>query len=565
MAGERHITLQIQGMTCDGCARHVTEALQKVPGVLQAHVPGWQSGRAEVIAREDVDEQALLDAVARAGYQAQVLRREPAADNGGAARSSFPQTRPASEGETDFDLIVVGGGSAGFAAAIRAAEEGARVLMVNHGPIGGTCVNIGCVPSKFLIRAMEHYHRAGEARYAGVHTAQAALHWHRLVAQKDALVAELRQAKYQDVLAAYPTITYRQGQARLREGPAVEVGSEVYRAPKVVLATGARPWAPPIPGLAEAGYLTSTTALDLRALPRTLAVLGGNAVGLELAQVFARAGVAVTLVELLPRIAPFEDEDVSRELARHLETEGIRILTGARTERVERGARGYRLHITLAEGETQVLEVEQLLVATGRRPNTQNLGLDALGIETNRRGAILVDEYARTSHPDVYAAGDCADLPQFVYVAAHSGTVAAENALLGNHRTLDLEFFPRVIFTDPQVAAAGMTEAQAREAGYAVEARTLDLEHVPQALTAWDLRGFVKLVADRTSGRLLGAHIVAPGAGEIIQTAVLAMRAGLSVQDLGRMLFPYLTLSEGLKLAAQTFEKDVTKLSCCAG
>ena len=558
-----HLTLNIQGMTCDGCAQHVTQALQQVPGVLQAHVPGWQSGQAEVVAEAGVDEQALLDAVARAGYRAEVLRREPHPEDGGSTAPVQQQT-PSSRASRDFDLIVVGGGSAGFAAAIRAAEEGVRVLMVNQGPIGGTCVNIGCVPSKFLIRAMSHYHRAGEARYAGVHTAPAALHWHRLVAQKDALVAELRRSKYEDVLAAYPTITYVQGKARLGPGPTVHVNGTVYRAPKVVLATGARPWAPPIPGLAEAGYLTSTTALDLRALPRTLVVLGGNAVGLELAQVFARASVAVTLVELLPRIAPFEDEDVSRELARHLEAEGIRLLTGARTERVERDPAGYRLHLTLEDGEPRVLEAEQLLVATGRRANTANLGLEALGIATDRRGAIQVDEYARTTHPDVYAAGDCAALPQFVYVAAHSGTVAAENALLGNHRTLDLDALPRVIFTDPQVAAAGMTETQAREQGLAVEARVLALEHVPQALTARDTRGFIKLVAEASSGRLLGTHIVAPEAGEVIQTAVLAMRAGLTVHDLGRLLFPYLTLSEGLKLAAQTFAKDVTKLSCCA-
>ncbi len=558
-----HLTLNIQGMTCDGCAQHVTQALQQVPGVLQAHVPGWQSGQAEVVAEAGVDEQALLDAVARAGYRAEVLRREPHPEDGGSTAPVQQQT-PSSRASRDFDLIVVGGGSAGFAAAIRAAEEGARVLMVNQGPIGGTCVNIGCVPSKFLIRAMSHYHRAGEARYAGVHTAPAALHWHRLVAQKDALVAELRRSKYEDVLAAYPTITYVQGKARLGPGPTVHVNGTVYRAPKVVLATGARPWAPPIPGLAEAGYLTSTTALDLRALPRTLVVLGGNAVGLELAQVFARAGVAVTLVELLPRIAPFEDEDVSRELARHLEAEGIRLLTGARTERVERDPAGYRLHLTLEDGEPRVLEAEQLLVATGRRANTANLGLEALGIATDRRGAIQVDEYARTTHPDVYAAGDCATLPQFVYVAAHSGTVAAENALLGDHRTLDLDALPRVIFTDPQVAAAGMTETQAREQGLAVEARVLALEYVPQALTARDTRGFIKLVAEASSGRLLGTHIVAPEAGEVIQTAVLAMRAGLTVHDLGRLLFPYLTLSEGLKLAAQTFAKDVTKLSCCA-
>jgi len=218
-----HLTLKVYGMTCDGCAQHVTQALQRVPGVVQAQVPGWQSGRAEVIAQEDVDEQALLDAVAQAGYRAEIAHREP-----------WPRpARGNGHGETPvYDLAVLGGGSAGFAAALRAAEEGARVLMVNDGPIGGTCVNVGCVPSKFLIRAMEHYHRAGEARYRGVQTAQGALHWPRLAAHKDALVANLRRTKYEDVLAAYPNITYVSGRARLQEGPRLEVNGHIFTARK---------------------------------------------------------------------------------------------------------------------------------------------------------------------------------------------------------------------------------------------------------------------------------------------------------------------------------------------
>ncbi len=475
------------------------------------------------------------------------------------------QPLPSTQQADHYDLIVLGGGSAGFAAAIRAAEEGAHVLLVNAGPIGGTCVNIGCVPSKALIRALEAYHRAGAHPYAGVHTVPGALHWHRVVAHKDALVAELRQAKYVDVLAAYSQITLVEGRGQLLGGTEVAVNGRTYTAEKLIIATGASPWAPPIPGLREAGYLTSTTAMALTTLPRSLIVLGGNAVGLELAQVFARAGVAVTVVELVERIMPFEDEDVSAELARHLEAEGLSILTGAHTQRVERGPEGYVLHVRLADGDEIRLEAEQLLVATGRRPNTAGLGLEEVGVELDQRGAIRLDEFARTTHPDIFAAGDCADLPQFVYVAAHSGTVAAANALLGPHRRLDLEALPRVTFTDPQVASAGLTEAQAREQGYDVRVSLLSLEHVPRALAARDTRGFVKLVADGTTDRLLGAHIVAPEAGEVIQIAVLAMRAGLTVTQLADMLFPYLTLAEGLKLAAQTFEKDVAQLSCCAG
>lgn len=554
MAERERIQLRVEGMTCDSCAAHVTRALRRVPGVLQVEVPGWESGRAEVVAQATVPDEALAEAVAAAGYRATVVAREPV------------EAMPRGNGEApEFDLIVVGGGSAGFAAAIRGAEEGARVLLVNKGPIGGTCVNVGCVPSKALIRAVEAYHRAGEHRFEGVHTLPGAFHWHRVVDHKDELVAELRRSKYVDVLAAYPEITYVEGAARLQEDASVAVDGRVFKGRKVILATGARPWAPPIPGLETVPYLTSTTAMALRTLPRSLVVLGANAVGLELAQVFARSGVAVTVVELLDRIAPFEDEAVSEELARHLQAEGLVLITAAETQRVERTSCGVRLQVRLADGSEETVEAEALLVATGRRANTEELGLDALGIERDRRGAIVVDEFSQTNHPDVYAAGDCATLPQFVYVAAHSGTVAAENALLGNHRKLDLEHLPKVTFTDPQVASAGLTEAQAREAGYDVWVSVLPLHHVPKALAARDTRGLIKLVVDNASGQLLGAHIVAPEASEIVQIAVLAMKAGITAAELGRMLFPYLTLAEGLKLAAQALEKDVAKLSCCAG
>ncbi len=563
MAKER-FELRITGMTCDGCAEHVTRALEGVAGVMEAHVPGWRSGRAEVVG-EGVDPEALVRAVEVAGYGAEVVARtpEPATPDGGSGakvelRIRAPEAEGAGEGA---EVMVIGGGSAGFAAALRAAELGARVTLVEAGTIGGTCVNVGCVPSKTLLRAVERHHRAARTPLEGVSTAAGALHWARVIAQKDALVAELRQKKYVDVLAAYPRIALLRGRARLTpEG--VEVDGQLHTPDRIVLAVGARPWAPPIPGLAEVPYLTSTEALALRALPRSLAVLGAGGVGLELAQIFARAGVAVTLLEALPRIAPLEEPEVSAGLREALEAEGIRVYEGVQVVRVEEDRGEVVLHL---EGEPATVRAEKLLVATGRRPNTEGLNLEAAGVEVGPRGEVKIDRYGRTSNPRIYAAGDCADLPQFVYVAAHSGTVAAENALRGPVRPLDLEALPRVTFTDPQVAAAGLTEAQAREQGLAVKTSVLPLEHVPRALAARETRGLIKLVAEAESGRLLGAHLLAPEAGEAIQTAVLAIRAGMTVDELARVLFPYLTLVEGLKLAAQAFEKDVALLSCCAG
>ena len=554
MAKLEKLELNVRGMTCDSCALHVERALNRVRGVKQAQVPGWDSSEASVVAEEGIDAAALSEAVRQAGYLAKVRARQPldeAGDEDG-------------RGEGRFDLMVIGGGSAGFAAAIKGVELGFQVALVEALQIGGTCVNIGCVPSKTLIRSLEQYHLAGERRFRGIETNQGSIDWPQVIAHKDELVREMRKAKYSDVLAAYPEITHLEGRARLTGGNGVEIGGEAFTPGKVLIATGASPWAPPIPGLAEAGYLDSEAALDLKDLPKSLIVLGANAVGLELAQAYARAGTEVTVLELLPRIAPFEDGEISAALTGYLEEEGMRIFTGFETASVEKVDGRYVLHGT-HNGDQRTFESDQLLVATGRRPNTAGLGLEEAGVRLGKRGEILVDNHLRTDNPDVYAIGDVLGRDMFVYVAAYDGILAAENALTGAGRVYDAEYIARITFTDPQIASAGLTEAQARERGHEVKVSTLEMRHVPRALAARDTRGLIKLVADASTDRLLGAHILAPEAGEIIQTAVLAIRFGITVSELRSTMFPYLTNAEGLKLAVLGFEKDVAMLSCCAG
>lgn len=548
------LELDVRGMTCDSCAIHVTKALKSVTGVQDADVPGWQSGRATVVVGADVDAKAISTAVQQAGYTATVKTRKavggPAPENAG--------------GGNQFDLMVIGGGSAGFAAAIKGAELGFKVALVEAGVIGGTCVNVGCVPSKTLIRSVELYHLAGQHRFRGVHTTPGRINWPEVIAHKDELVNELRQAKYSDVLAAYPEITLIRGRARLTGKNDVEIDGKAYAPGKIVIATGAKPWAPPIPGLGDMPYLDSTSALDLKELPKSMIVLGANAVGLELAQTYARAGTYVTVLEVLPRIAPFEDEDISAALAKYLEEEGLRIVSNFRTTKVERRDGRYILSGSKNEAEV-VFEAEQLLVATGRRPNTAGMGLEEAGVRLGKRGEILANDSLQTHNPFVYAAGDVTGRDMFVYVAAYSGQLAAENALAGAGRVYDAAYIPRITFTDPQVASAGLTEAQAREQGYEVRVSNLPMVHVPRALAARDTRGLIKLVLNATTDKLLGAHILAPEAGEMIQTAVLAIRFGITAPQLRETMFPYLTNAEGLKLATLAFDKDVAKLSCCAG
>jgi mercury(II) reductase len=462
-----------------------------------------------------------------------------------------------------YDLAIIGAGSAGFSAAITAAELGPRVALIGYGTIGGTCVNTGCVPSKNLIRATEALHHAATAaRFGGIGAEARVEDWRALMRGKDALVSSLRQPKYVDLLPAYNTVAYFEGLARLSDG-GVAVNGSVLGAYKVIIATGASPLLPPIPGIERVPHLTSTTALELDRLPRSLLVIGGGYIGCELGQLFARAGARVTIVDVLPILSAGEPE-ISMALAGYLRTEGIVLREGVRPTAIRETVRGIALDI-LANGRGETIEAEQVLVSTGRRPNTAGLGLEDAGIELLPNGGVKVDDHMRTTRAGIYAAGDVTGRDQFVYMAAYGARIAAENALNGDAKCYDTTAMPSIVFTDPQVASVGLTEAQARKRGLAVKTAVLPLDQVPRALAARDTRGLFKLVAEAGSGKLLGAHLLAPEGAGSIQTAALAIKGGLTVEELAEMIFPYLTTVEGLKLAAQSFAKDVAKLSCCAG
>ncbi len=463
----------------------------------------------------------------------------------------------------EADLLVVGAGSAGFSAAITAAEQGASVVLAGWGTIGGTCVNVGCVPSKTLIRAAEAVHAGVAAhRFDGIRGRLELADWPALRRQKDALVTSLRKAKYEDLLRRFPGITYLEGKARLIPGGAV-VGDAQVRAERVILATGSRPAVPELPGLETVPWMDSTAALDQETLPGSMSVVGAGYIGVELAQMFARFGVQVTLV-CRRRLLPEAEPEISRALTGYFEEEGIHVLAGLRYRRVE--ARGGGVGLTVERnGEELALTAERLLLATGRRPNSEGLGLEALGVARDGKGAVLVDTHMRTSRAGTYAAGDVTGRHMFVYMAAHGGRIAALNALEGDLHSYDDTAVPSVVFSDPQVASVGLTEAAAVAAGLAVRSSVLPLDQLPRALAARDTRGLVKLVAERESGRLLGVHILAPEGADSIETGVLALRQGLTVHELGAMIFPYLTTVEALKLAAQAFDRDLSRLSCCAG
>ena len=463
-----------------------------------------------------------------------------------------------------YDLVVVGAGSAGFSAAITAAGTGAKVALIGHGTIGGTCVNVGCVPSKAMIRAAESIHGAKSAnRFPGVTGSAKVENWTQLIAAKDNLGEGLRQKKYADLLPEYENVDYfDEGPARVVEG-GVQIGERVILAPKIIVATGGRPSLPPIKGIDEVSTLDSTELLDLKTLPKSLIFIGGGYIGSELALMMARMGVEVTII-CRSRLLPGAEPEISHALTESFRAEGITMYCGSTYDACRQDGFGVTICIE-HEGERLELTAESLAVMTGRTPNTKGLSLDDVGVALDSRGAIIVGDNMQTSNPVIYAAGDVTNRDQFVYMAAYGAKLAAMNAVASGAEVYDKSAMPWVVFTDPQVAGVGLSEAEARQAGFEVKTSLVPLDQVPRALAARDTRGLIKLVADSNTDKLLGGQIMAPEGSDSIQTLAMALKFEMTAKALGETIFPYLTTVEGLKLAAQTFDKDVTKLSCCAG
>ena len=471
---------------------------------------------------------------------------------------------PSSQKENQgFDLAVIGAGSAGFSASITAAETGAKVALIGHGLIGGTCVNVGCVPSKALIRVAESLHVAkASRRFDGISMQGQMDNWAAVRAQKDALVNELRQAKYEDLLPQYDNISYLPGRAVFDAAGGLLVDGMPLHADKVIIATGSHVSIPTIDGIHDVPWLDSTAVFALEKLPASMIIVGGGFIGCEMAQMLSRFGVAVTLV-CRSRLLPSGEPEISAALQEVFEGEGINVECGLSYDGVKHDAKGVKLGFKRGN-QTHVLKAEKLALATGRSPNSHDVGLDAAGIKRAPGGGIEIDQHMQTSRAGVYAAGDVTGRDQFVYMAAYGAKLAAKNAL-GGQEVYDNAAMPEVTFTDPQIASVGLTEARAKAAGMQTKTSLLPLSAVPRALAARDTRGMIKLIANADDDKLVGAHIMAAEGGDSIQSAALAIKAGMTTTELGATLFPYLTTVEGLKLAAQVFDKDISKLSCCAG
>ncbi len=465
-----------------------------------------------------------------------------------------------------YDLIIIGGGSAAFSAAITAENLGKNVLMINAGlPWGGTCVNVGCIPSKFLLRVGEAAHSATYSLFESIRPQGVNIDFQKLMRETRMLITSLRQKKYLEVIRDFKHLTLMEGYARFKDSQTVRVNNTEYQAEKFLIATGSSLTLPDIEGLENINYLTLDSFLELKEKPESITVLGGGYIGLEMATALNRLGIKIRILEKNKRILHRHTEDISQILSETLQNEGVEILTNCEVFRVEKSGEHTLIYYETPERTKKTIkEKGYILLATGRVPNISDLGLETLSLTLTPEGHIAVNEYMQTNLPHIYAAGDVADTPAFVYTAAYEGKIAVENAFENKKIKICYAYLPWVIFTDPQVAGVGIDEQQAKKEGLPYEISILELKEVPRAIVSRKTKGFIKLIRNPKSDLLLGARIISPEAGELIQVLSMAMKYKIPVKELAENLYPYLTFSEGIKLAAISFGKDVRGLSCCA-
>ena len=433
------------------------------------------------------------------------------------------------------ELVIVGYGAAGFAALIRANELGVKPTVIGYGPLGGTCVNVGCVPSKRLLKLS----REGKS------------YWEAFEDVKK-FVEQMRKLKYEGVLAKYD-VELIEGRARFVSPSAVKVNGQVIEGKKFVIATGSSPFIPEIPGLREAGFWTNEHALFPDRKVDSLIILGGRAQAIEFAQAFNNLKVEVAVLQRSRTLIPDWEPEVALEVQRVLEDEGVGVFTGVKVKEVRKA--GERKVVVTNLGEA---EADEVLVATGRRPNV-DLGLQNAGVELNVRGGVKVNEFLQTTNPNVYAAGDVIGDKMLEPVAGYEGTIAAENALLGNRKRVDLDHVPQVIYTEPKVARVGLREEEVRNP----DKRVLRMEDLVRANIEGETRGLIKMVVDRGTKRVLGVQMVGKEADSVIMEAALIVKTGMTVDDIIDQVHPFPSMSEALRLVALSFYKDVKGLSCC--
>ncbi len=451
----------------------------------------------------------------------------------------------------NLDVLVVGGGTSGERAASYALGDGRSVGMVEKGAVGGACIFNACIPTKALVHAARAYKQMQRADFYGLPVLTEAAEYRKVKGFKDRIVTDIGTGRDESWLKRGGQLF--RGTARFKSPHEVVVEDTVIHARSIIISTGSLPAAPPIPGLGETGYITNLEAMELDTVPERLAIIGGGPVGVEFAQVFSAFGARVHIVEMMPRLLAPEDEEISFALEDSLRSSGVLISTSVKVHGVRSASSGKLLTVQKEDGSEEELECDEIMVATGRRPNMEELDLPAAGVETTKRG-ITVDASMQTSAPHIWAIGDVTGTYLFTYVAGDQARVAALNATSGSRKEMDYSVLPRSTFCDPEVASVGLTENQAREQGYRVKAGSFNYADLTRPIVMGETEGFIKIVAEEGSGRILGGHIIGSEASTLIHEIAVAMAAGASVSRVGDVLHTYPTFSEGIRYACQSLE-----------
>lgn len=464
----------------------------------------------------------------------------------------------------NYDVITIGGGAAAFAAATKAADMGKKALIINSGlPLGGTCVNVGCMPSKNLLTVGDEFFYSQRPKFKSLRAGgKYSFDFQTAIKEKDRMVAKVRKSNYTNALKSLKRVTLLEERARFAGPTQVEVSGKIYQASKIIIAVGASTKLLPIPGIDTVRCLNNVTAMQLQKLPASMVVIGGGPQGLEFAQMFAHFGTKVTVLEAMSQILPRQEPEIASELQRCLEEEGISIHTAVRVERVAE-QNGRKIITFQKDDSTQEVQSDEVLLAVGIRPNTSDLGLDKAGVKVDKNGFIQVNQYYQTDNPNVFAAGDCIGKMPLETVAAKEGALAAENAFTVPVRTINYDHIPSAVFTNPQVASVGLTEEEEMRRFNTCLCRTIYMDVIPKSFAVNETRGAFKMVIHPRNHKVLGVHIVAPLAADLIHEATITVRLGLTIDDIIDTIHVFPTFSEGIKRVAQAFTRDVSKMSCC--
>jgi len=466
-------------------------------------------------------------------------------------------SEPASPVPRKFDtnLVVIGAGSAGLVTAYVAAAAKAKVTLIEREKMGGDCLNTGCVPSKAIIRSAKVAAYIQRANEFGLAAGPLRVDFPQVMRRVHDVIAKVEP---HDSVERYTSLGVDcvSGSARITSPWTVEVDGRTLTTRSIVIATGGRPFVPPVPGLADTGYVTSDTIWQLKALPRRLLVIGGGPIGCELAQAFARLGSEVTQVEKGPRLLSREDPAVAETLTARFSAEGIRVLTGYAAERFEQQD-GEKIAVCAGADGEQRVSFDEVLVAVGRRANTDGLEIGNAGLELNQNGTIPVNEYLQTSQPHILACGDVTGPYQLTHAAGFQGWFCAMNALFGSIKRFKVDYsvMPWAVFTDPEIGHVGMTAADAEAQGIPYEITEYGIDDLDRAIADSEAHGFVKIVTKKGSDRILGATVVGHHAAELVTEYVTAMKYGMGLRKILNTIHIYPTLAEANRYAAGNWQK----------